>query len=109
MKVKSKVWLDNEGELIFGSGKSDILKAIKKTGSINSAAKALHMSYRHAWSYVRSAEKRLGKSLLVKVKGGPGGGGATLTDYANKLLNKFDKLDSEVKVFTNKRFKELFD
>jgi len=108
MKVKSKVWFDDKGELIFGSGKSEILKAVSQTGSINSAAKLLNMSYRHAWSYIRSAEKRLGRPLLIKTKGGSGGGGAALTDYARELLSKFDRLDTDIKKFADKRFNEIF-
>ncbi len=108
MQIKSKVWLEKEGELVFGTGKSLILKAIKETGSISKAAKKINMSYRHAWSYVRSAEKRLGVPLLVKVKGGKSGGGAILTDYAKDLLEKFNKLEYEVKEFTNNRYKNIF-
>jgi len=94
--------------LVFGSGKSLILKAIRETGSINKAAKKMNMSYRHAWSYIVSAEKRIAKPLLIRIKGGASGGGAILTDYAKDLLNKFAKLEEEVEVFTNKRYKAIF-
>ncbi len=109
MKIKSKVWLEKDGELVFGTGKLLILKAIAEAGSINQAAKKLNMSYRHAWSYIRSAEKRIGQPLLLKVKGGKDGGGALLKDYAINLIDKFDKLEEEVREFTNKRYKEIFD
>jgi len=108
MEIKSKIWLEENGELAFGTGKFAILKAVGETGSINKAAKSLNMSYRHAWSYIRSAEKRLGQELLIKNKGGRDGGGAILTDYALNLLGKFERLEEAVKVFTNKRFKEIF-
>ncbi len=108
MRVKSKVWLEKDGELVFGSGKSLILKAIRQTGSINKAAKKMNMSYRHAWSYVVSAEKRIDKPLLIRNKGGTDGGGAILTDYAKDLLKKFVKLEQEVEKFTNERYKEIF-
>ena len=93
MRAKSKVWLDDAGKLIFGSGKSDILKAVGRTGSLNAAAKELDMSYRHAWSCLKSVEKRLGKTLLIKTKGGAGGGGAQLSEYAKELIKKFDLFD----------------
>ena len=95
MKIKAKVWLEKEGELVFGTGKYNILKAVSQTKSINQAAKKLKMSYRHAWSYIHSAEKRLGKLLLIKVRGGKEGGGAVLTDYAKELLEKFEKVEKE--------------
>lgn len=108
MRIKSKVWLEKDGELVFGSGKSMILAAIGETGSINKAAKAMNMSYRHAWSYIASAEKRMGRQLLVRTKGGSGGGGAQLTDYAKVLLKRFKNLECQVNAFTDKRYKEIF-
>lgn len=108
MKVRSKAWIEKGGKLAFGAGKCLILKEIARTGSINKAAKNLDMSYRHAWSYISSAEKRLGEPLLVKVKGGEKGGGAILTDYAKNLLEKFGRLEDDVRVFTNKRYEEIF-
>jgi len=108
MKVKSKVWLDKNGGLAFGAGKSKILKAVERTGSLNAAARKLNMSYRHAWSYIRSAEKRLGRPLLTRAKGGKGGGGAVLTEFARELIKKFDSLDAEVERFVNRRFREIF-
>jgi len=35
MKVKSKVWIEKNGELVFGAGRAMILRYILKTGSIN--------------------------------------------------------------------------
>jgi len=107
MEVKSKVWLEKKGKLAFGIGKYSILKEIAKTGSINKAAKNLGMSYRHAWSYISSAEKRLGEPLLIKAKGGEKGGGAVLTNYAKNLIEKFERLEEDVREFTNKRFGEI--
>ena len=108
MRPKSKLWLDKDGELIFGSGKSEILKEVARTGSLNAAAKELGMSYRHVWSCVRSAESRLGKVLLIKTKGGAGGGGAELSEYAKKLIKKFDLFDLDVRRYVDRRFKEIF-
>lgn len=108
MKVRSKVWLEEESGLVFGSGKAMILKYIEETGSIAKAAKRLNMSYRHAWSYIKSAEKRLGEPLVRCIRGGRDGGGAVLTDCAEGLLKKFIKLEQKVKLFTDKLYKEIF-
>lgn len=108
MEVKSKVWLEEKGELVFGVGKTTILKSIEETGSINKAAKKMNMSYRRAWSYVVSIEKRIGQPLLIRVKGGKDGGGAVLTKYAKDLLNKFENMEKEVEEFVNERYKTIF-
>lgn len=108
MQVRSKVWMEMDGEPVFGTGRSLILKAIDRAGSINKAAKKMNMSYRHAWTYIRSAERRLGRPLLIKIKGGRDGGGAVLTDYAKDLLEKFERLEKVVTTFANRRYKEIF-
>ncbi len=108
MKVKSKVWLEKGRKLAFGLGKTLILKKIQETGSISKAAKAMKMSYRHAWSYICSVEKRLGFPLLIQIKGGKGGGGAVLTQQAKDVLDKFEKLERQVREFSDKSYKKIF-
>lgn len=108
MEVKSKVWLEKKGRIFFGTGRSQLLKAIKEAGSINKAAKIMNMSYRRVWSQIHSAEDSLGLPLLIKTKGGKNGGGAVLTGFAEELLKKFEKLEQQVRLFTNKSYKEIF-
>ncbi len=108
MEVKSKVWLENRGKIFFGAGRLLLLKAIKETGSINKAAKIMNMSYRRAWSQIHSAEDSLGLPLLIRNKGGKDGGGAVLTDYAEELLKKFEKLQRQVLFFTNRCYQQIF-
>ena len=99
---------DGNISITFGSGKAMILKYIDETGSIAKAAKKLDMSYRHAWSYIKSAEGRMGRPLVRCVRGGNNGGGAALTDYAKEMLEKFIKLEQRVKRFTDKVYREIF-
>lgn len=108
MKIKSKIWLEKDNKMVFGTGKSLILKAVDETGSLNQAAKKLNMSYRHAWSYIRSIERRLGNTLIIKTKGGKGGGGAVLTEYAKKLLEKFDIFEKKIKKIVDEKAGKIF-
>ncbi len=109
MKIKSKVWLEKDEELVFGTGKALILNTIAETGSINKAAKKMNMSYRHAWSYIHAMEERIGRPMVIKIKGGKEGGGAVLTDHAKRLLKKFERLEQEVRSFADRRFKKTFE
>lgn len=108
MQVKSKVWLEKDGEMVFGLGKAAILSRIEETGSINQAAKELKMSYRHAWSYIKSAEKRLGQPLVICAKGGANGGSTRLTPHARELLKKFDQLERRVTLSVNQLYRQIF-
>ncbi|MFH1867979.1 MAG: LysR family transcriptional regulator [Candidatus Omnitrophota bacterium] len=108
MKIKSKVWLEEGKELIFGKGKSDLLKAIDETGSISKASEKMGISFRHGWGYVTAIEKRLGTKLIERSKGGKDGGGSRLTARARELISKFDILDNEISGFSDTKFKEIF-
>jgi len=108
MRIRSKVWLEQKGELCFGAGRARILRAVKETGSLNKAAQELGMSYRHAWSSIRATEERLGRPLLIRQKGGRHGGGAKLTGFAGKLLLRYETLEKDVRTFVNERFREIF-
>lgn len=79
-----------------GPGKFDrlcaLLQAVAQHGSLNRAAGALHLSYRHAWGLVQQAEARLGAPLLIRRTGGVAGGGADLTAMARDLLARYSRL-----------------
>jgi molybdate transport system regulatory protein len=103
MQVKSKVWFEKDGRLCFGRGRARLLRAVEQTGSLSQAAKALGMSYRHAWSQVKSAEEHLGEPLLVRKRGGSSRGGAVLTAKAMRLLTEYEQLDRDVREFIGER------
>lgn len=108
MKVKSKVWFEKNSKLVFGEGKSELLKSIDKTGSISEAAKTMGISFRHAWGYITAIEKRLGMKFIVRSKGGKGGGGSYLTPSAKAFIHKYDRLRNLTNKFVDTKFKELF-
>src|SRR5208337_3664984 len=92
LSVKSKVWIEDEnGRVVFGTGRLYILQAISRHGSIRAAAQELKMSYRAVWGKIRATEKRLGQSLLYRKTGGLRGGGSELTPFAREIIGKFEK------------------
>lgn len=107
LQVRSKIWLEIDGEPVFGQGREELLRLIRKTGSINAAAKEMGIPYRKAWTYIDAMEKRLGFPLVNRLKGGPGGGESTLTPQAETLLQKFDALQSGFNEAVNRKFVEL--
>ena len=91
--VKSKLWIENEkGEVVFGEGRSQILEAIEKHGSIHAVAQELQMSYRAVWGKIQKVEKRLGQPLLLRKTGGVGGGGSVLTPFARQIVDLYRRL-----------------
>ena len=73
-RVRSKVWLEFDGQPFLGDGRYRILAAIEHAGSINAAAKHLDISYRKAWSQLQVMEEHAPFPLLQRRLGGKGGG-----------------------------------
>ena len=107
LQVRSKIWLEVDGEPVFGQGRDRLLRLIQTTGSINAAAKEMGIPYRKAWSYIDAMEKRLGFALVNRLKGGSGGGTSSLTPEAETLLRKFDLLHEGFNDLVNRKFSEL--
>ncbi len=106
MKPKFKLWIEEDGEVVFGEGRRLLLEAIEKHGSISAAAKELSMSYRAAWGKIKASEQRLGQKLLIVSKGGAEGGGAQLTPYAKELIQNYHAFREEVVSSIENSFKK---
>ncbi len=108
LKIKVKIWLDENNKIVIGEGVLKLLQAIDQTGSINQASEKLRMSYRRAWEKIHLAEERLGKDLVVTQAGGVHGGGSSLTQTAKDFLRAFAELENDVTDYASERYNELF-
>lgn len=77
----------------------ELLSVLDSTGSINSAAKAVGLSYKSAWQKIEQINNLLPYSLVVKQTGGSGGGGTVLTDEGRQLLGRIAILQKEFSQF----------
>lgn len=85
-----KLWLEDDGEYVFGPGAFAILRSIQEKGTIRAGATSLGMSYRYAWGVIRKIERKIGMRLVETHRGGPAGGGtAVVTDTGLALLEKY--------------------
>ena len=107
--VKSKIWIEDEkGDMVFGTGRLDLLVAVAEHGSLLAAANQLHMSYRAAWGKIKATENRLGQPLLVRRIGGNKGGGSDLTPLGKKIINRFQHLKTLCLKTSDTLFEDLF-
>jgi len=83
-------------EIAMGPGKAELLQAIAATGSISASAKQLGMSYRRAWLLVDTMNRCFREPLVTSATGGPGGGGAAVTDFGREVLARFTAMGKAV-------------
>lgn len=108
MEIRSKLWIEVNGEPVFGKGRRLLLAAIGKYGSINQAAKEINISYRKAWSYIKVMEDRLGIKLVERQTGGKNGGGAILSHEAMTFLRQYEELEKDIESIVNQKFNAIF-
>ena len=92
-KIKSRIWIEADGNILLGEGRISLLKGIEETGSLTKAAKSLGMSYKKAWSLIDAVNSRAEKPVITTSIGGKGGGGAQLTPYGKSLVIAFETLN----------------
>ncbi len=94
MEFAYKIWIEKDGNTVFGMGIYKLLNLVAETGSLHKAAQELGMSYRAAWGKVREYEDRLGIGLLEK--GRHGRTGARLTPEGELILKHFQDILAEM-------------
>lgn len=93
------LWLAAGGQTLAGATRIALLTAIRDTGSITGAAKAVGISYKAAWDAVDAMNNLAGEALVVRAAGGKGGGGTTLTPCALRLIETFRAIEREHRKF----------
>ena len=92
-KIKSRIWIEADDNVLLGEGRVHLLKAIDKTGSLSKAAKSLKISYKKAWTLIDAVNKSSKKPVTTSSIGGKGGGGAIITPYGKKLIKVFEDIN----------------
>lgn len=77
---------------MLGPGKAELLEHIRDTGSIAAAGRRMGMSYKRAWSLVDEMNAAFATPLVASIRGGPGGGGAQLTEAGDRVLRLYAEI-----------------
>ena len=109
IEARVKVWLEIDGEYVFGFGISEILKAVQSTGSIKAAAERLGKSYRHIWARIKDAEQNLGQPLVETRVGGAGSDRSSLAPLAGQLVEDYDALRQRMFDVVRQEFSSRFE
>ena len=84
-----------EDEMI-GPGKAELLERIDRCGSIAAAGREMGMSYKRAWQLIGMLNAMFRDPLVDSTRGGPGGGGAVLTQAGRAALALYRAFEEDV-------------
>jgi molybdate transport system regulatory protein len=83
------------------------LEKIDQTGSLKAAANLMSISYRKAWGDLSNAEKVFGVPLVIRQRGGSGGGETHLTEEGRYVLAFYKELRETVEKTLNDKFNAM--
>lgn len=88
-KYNGTLWIEIDGEPVFGPGRVELLERIMQTGSIRQAAIQMEMSYRQAWQMIDHMNSHFSEPVLISQRGGKGGGNAQVTAKGMQAIKQF--------------------
>jgi molybdate transport system regulatory protein len=91
----------------IGPGKIALLEAIRATGSISAAARALGMSYRRAWLLVEELNQALRQPAVTAETGGRRGGGAVVTPAGERVVGLYRAIESHARAAAGGEFRAI--
>lgn len=84
-ELKLRILFD---DAMLGPGKAALVERIRETGSISAAGRGMGMSYKRAWLLVEEMNGAFTLPQIQSARGGPGGGGAHLTEAGEEGLTR---------------------
>lgn len=106
LKLSVRLFTDDK---CFGPGIASLLRRVETYHSLRKAAASMGMAYSKAWTILKSCEEHLGFKLLHSTVGGKHGGGAVLTDEAERMLAAYENYCAELKDYADNLLAEKFE
>jgi len=92
-RLRIRIVFGDDG--MIGPGKADLLEHVARHGSIAAAGREMGMSYKRAWDLIGTLNAMFEVPLVDSTRGGPGGGGAVLTDLGQEVLALYRAVEAE--------------
>ncbi len=108
-ELEASIWFQKAQNKFLGGDRIALLEKINELGSINSAAKAVGISYKTAWHLVNMVNNLSEKPLVDRVAGGKNGGGTVLTKEGKKVIEQFRVVQEEHRRFLDNLEERLGD
>ena len=106
-RLRPRLRVVRDGEVLLGPGMVQLLEVIDRTGSLREAAGELGMSYMHAWGLVKTMNRGFQGPLVVLSRGGAGRGGARLSARGEEVFALYREMESEARRAVASRWRRL--
>lgn len=106
-EVSLQIQINQAGKLFITPERAQLLKLVTSQGSLLKASCEMNISYNKAWKMLETMNNISGKPLVEKVRGGKGGGGATVSDYGKFILKEYEAIEKMVMKFNKKLNMEI--
>jgi molybdate transport system regulatory protein len=95
------------GDIAVGPGKIALLALLTKTGSLNTAARQLGMSYMRAWTLVQTMNECFREPVVIAERGGKTGGGMKVTATGRRALALYQEIETTASKSTAASWRHL--
>jgi molybdate transport system regulatory protein len=106
-KLLPRLRVIDDGTIILGPGKADLLEAIDRMGTLREAAAEMEMSYMRAWKLAGVMNEAFREPLILMTRGGAEGGRAELTAAGRAVLQLYRRIERESVAATRDSWKSL--
>lgn len=91
---RGHITLEGPLGLVLSESRIRLLEAIEQHGSLLQAAKAVPLSYKAAWDALNAINALAETPVVLRSKGGSGGGGSLLTPYGRHVVALYRAMES---------------
>lgn len=102
IEVDLNISINEDGNILLNRERVTLLRCIQRGGSLLLASREMGMSYNKTWKMIAEMNKATHSAMVEKVRGGRGGGGATLTSFGKLILAEYDYIEHQVLLFKEK-------
>src|SRR5260221_11802487 len=107
IEVELQVHIRRNGQPFLTSASVKLLREVQRCGSLRTGARGMHYSYQPAWEVVNEINRVASEPVVIKQRGGAGGGGAKLSVHGHRILGEFNTIEKMVSTFTKKLNAEM--
>ncbi len=105
--IQGRLWINSGETPLLGSGKLALICKIKNLKSLRKAAEEMGMSYRKAWYSINQINTLAASPVVILKRGGKNGGEAEITEYGERLIVFYHKLEQDLAEFIKDKSQAL--